>query len=323
MRHLTSALLCVSTGLVAAQTPATTPAIETPIWAYPVSKPLPPIAEVPDAHMPQRVPGSPVEISKAQLRNLYQAPDWRPAGHPPMPAIVAGGRNPGVFACGFCHLPTGTGRPENANLTGLTVAYIQQQVADFKSGARKSSVAAMNPPLNMARSAANITDEELATAARYFASLPVRSFVSVVESATVPATEPRGWMLVATDTGATEPIGQRIIELAQEVALVELRDPEVRYIAHVPPGSIERGRQLAADSSRGAPCTSCHGADLKGLGDVPRLAGRSPTYLVRQMIDFVSGARNGPLAGPMVQAAKRLSAAERIGLAAYAASLPP
>jgi hypothetical protein len=43
-----------------------------------------------------------------------------------------------VFACGFCHLPNGLGRPENSSLAGLPASYIVQQVADFKSGARKA-----------------------------------------------------------------------------------------------------------------------------------------------------------------------------------------
>ncbi len=323
-----TAVLALSCTLAGAQPAAADvrPAIDTPVWAYPVSKPLPPIAEVPDAQAPQRLPGSAVAFSKAQLRNLYQAPDWRPEAHRVMPPVVASGRNPGVFACGFCHLPTGTGRPENANLTGLTVAYIQQQLADFKSGARKSSVAAMNPQANMARTAANVTEAEVETAARYFAALPLRSFVSVVESATVPPTEPRGWMLVATAgdaTEPTEPIGQRIVELAQDVKRVELRDPDVRFVAHVPPGSIEQGRKLALDTAKGASCVACHGADLRGLGDVPRLAGRSPSYLMRQLIDFTTGARNGVLAGPMIEASRHLSPAERLALAAYAASLAP
>ena len=40
-------------------------------------------------------------------------------------------------------------------------------------------------------------------------------------------------------------------------------------------------------------CATCHGQGLKGLGNVPPLAGRSPTYTVRQLYDFQSGARAG------------------------------
>ena len=306
-----------------ASTPSAQFPITVPVWAYPVSKPPPPLGEVPDAQVAQRVPGSTVEYSKAQLRNLYQAPDWRPDGHSPMPAIVVGGRNPGVFACGYCHLPTGTGRPENANLTGLSASYITQQLADFKSGARKSSVAAMLPQALMIRNAKNATDAEVESAARYFASLPVRSLVTVIETDTVPRTEPRGWMLMPVEAGGSEPIGQRIIEVPSDVRLVELRDPAIGFTSYVPRGSLEKGRQLSADTSRGPACVSCHGNDFKGVADIPRLAGRSPSYLMRQLTDFASGVRNGTLGAAMVETAKRLSEAEMIALAAFASSLPP
>jgi len=298
--------------------------VAPPVWAYPVSKAPPPLAEVPDAQVPQRLPGSAASYTKAQLRNLYQAPDWRPEeGRPPMPPIVAQGRNPGVFACGYCHLPSGTGRPENANLTGLTVGYITQQLADFKSGARRSTVAAMLPQAVMVRNAKGATDAEVEAAARYFAALPVRTLVTVTEVESVPRTEPRGWMLVPVEGGGSEPIGQRVVEVPRDAAAVELRDPAVGFVAHVPPGSVERGRRLAHDASRGAACVACHGADLRGVGDIPRLAGRSPSYLVRQLVDFASGARRGAAAAPMLEATRGLSEAEMVALAAYAASLPP
>lgn len=324
-RWLGPALLVAVAGPAHAQVPAgaATPPVAPPSWAYPVSKLPPPIAELPDAQVPQRLPGSAASYSKAQLRNLYQAPDWRPEGRGPMPPIVASGRNPGVFACGYCHLPSGTGRPENANLTGLTPAYIAQQIADFRSGARRSTVAAMLPQAVMARHAKNITEAEVDAAARYFAALPVRSLVTVVESATVPRAEPRGWMLVPVEGGGSEPIGERIVELPRDVEAVELRDPAVGYVAHVPPASIERGRRLAADAGRGAPCVSCHGADLRGVADIPRLAGRSPSYLMRQLVDFASGARNGAAAAAMVEVARTLPAPDMLALVAYAASLPP
>jgi hypothetical protein len=50
--------------------------------------------------------------------------DWFPQSHEPLPAVVAEPRGPGQAACGYCHLPDGTGRPENAKLAGLPQAYI-------------------------------------------------------------------------------------------------------------------------------------------------------------------------------------------------------
>ena len=66
-----------------------------------------------------------------------------------MPAVVARGRKPDVLACGFCHRADGPGGPENASLAGLSADYIVQQMADFKSGARKTSVPERAPPALM------------------------------------------------------------------------------------------------------------------------------------------------------------------------------
>jgi cytochrome c553 len=99
----------------------------------------------------------------------------------------------------------------------------------------------------------------------------------------------------------------------------------------VPLGSIERGRALAAASPASAQtaalpaaqaCTACHGAGLHGLGPAPPLAGRSPSYLVRQLYDFKTGARDASLAPLMKPVASRLSTQQMTDIAAYIASLP-
>src|SRR5437870_10554020 len=109
-----------------------------PAWAYPVNPPdfkLPP-----DDGTLRHVPDSIAAFTLTQLRDLFFAPDWHPGDHPPMPQIVALGRKPDVFACGVCHRADGPGGPENAGMSGLPKAYIMQQMADFKSGARKTSL---------------------------------------------------------------------------------------------------------------------------------------------------------------------------------------
>ena len=58
---------------------------------------------------------------------------------PPMPNIVAFGRKPAVQACGYCHLPTGNGRPENARLAGLPYDYIVGELKAYREGKRRSS----------------------------------------------------------------------------------------------------------------------------------------------------------------------------------------
>src|ERR1700730_17487386 len=105
-----------------------------PAWAYPWA---PDFKAPPDDGVPRHVPDSTATFTITQERNLFFVPDWHPEDHPPMPDIVAHGRQPDVRACGSCHRAEGTGGPEDASLAGLAAAYIAQQMADFKSGARK------------------------------------------------------------------------------------------------------------------------------------------------------------------------------------------
>jgi len=103
-----------------------------------------------------------------------------------------------------------------------------------------------------------------------------------------------------------------------------MRDARSRFIAYVPPGSVEQGRQLAATGNgKSAPCTICHGDRLNGAGSIPGLAGRSPSYLVRQLYDFQHGARAGPWSPLMAPNVINLTLDDMVAVAAYAASLPP
>jgi len=293
-----------------------------PAWAYPVNPPgtLP----APDDGTPKHVPGSAAEYTLTQIRDLFSPPDWHPANHPQMPESVARGRKPGQFACGFCHLPNGLGRPENAGLAGLPAAYIAQQIADFRSGARKSSEPASLPINLMIAVAKLVSDEDIHSAAAYFSALKPLPWIRVVETDTVPKTRVGGWMLIADGSGLTEPIGARIIEMPEDLERTELRDSASGFVAYVPPGSIRRGEALAATGGgRTTPCGICHGADLRGLGPVPPLAGRSPSYLVRQLYDMRHGTRSGPWAALMKPVVARLTDEDLVALAAYAAALAP
>src|SRR6202035_2967690 len=104
------------------------------------------------------------------------------------PEVVEHGRNPELRACGYCHLPNGLGRPENASLAGLPAAYIYQQINDFRAGTRKSSEPRMTPPATMIVIASVATDEEVKAAAEYFSRLKLKPWIRVVETATVPKT---------------------------------------------------------------------------------------------------------------------------------------
>ena len=308
-------------GAIVGGTPASA-ADSLPVWAYPVNPPG--LQPAPDDGTLRHVPGSSAGFTLTQIRNLFKVPDWHPDGHPAMPEIVSDGRKPNVFACGFCHLPNGLGRPENSSLAGLPPEYIVQQVADFKSGARRSSEPNSLPANLMMAVAKAATEDEVKTAAAYFAALPRTPWIRVVESATVPRTHVAGWMLVANDPIELEPIGQRIIEMPEHLERTELRDATSGFVAYVPVGSVEKGRALATGGGgKTTACATCHGADLRGLGPVPGLAGRSPSYIVRQLYDMQHGARKGLWTELMLPVVAHLSEEDLVALAAYTASLAP
>ena len=293
-----------------------------PVWAYPVNPPG--LKPAPDNGSLKQVPNSAVAFTMTQIRDLFTPPDWHPDNHPPMPDVVGRGNKPGQFACGFCHLPNGLGRPENSSLAGLPASYIAQQVAEFKNGVRKSSEPASLPINLMVAVSKLVSEEDAKIAAEYFASLKPAPWIRVIETETVPKTKVGGWMLIEDGSGATEPIGQRIIEMPENLERTELRDSASGFIAYVPRGSIFRGEALATDGAgKTTPCAICHGAGLKGLGPVPALAGRSPSYIVRQLYDIQHNTRNGQWSELMKPVVVGLSAEDLVALAAYTASLTP
>ncbi len=322
---LAAFMQCLDPGASAGQ-PAVGASADVPAWVYPFGAPPPLGPAAYDRVTPIHIPNSTVAFTEAQLNDLFSAPDWHPESHSPMPDVVSHGRPPDVYACGFCHTPSGQGRPENASLAGLPAPYIVQQVADFKSGARHRAWPDPYRPSDlMSGVAAHATGEEVAVAAEYFARQTLRPRVTVVESATVPKTHVVGWVYVADDGKAREALGERLLELAPDARAHESRVDDVRYIAYVPPGSLKRGSAIAhSDAGASAtPCASCHGEALRGVGVIPPLAGRSPTYLLRQLLAFKTGARSGANGLPMKAVAAALAIDRMIDVTAYAASLPP
>ncbi len=182
---------------------------EPPAWAYPVNPAG--MTVRPDDGSPLCVPDSDARFTLTQIRDLNFCPDWHPGDHPAMPEIVARGRKPVVLACGSCHRADGSGGPENSRFAGLPGAYIAQQMADFKSGARKTSVPGRNPDRMVAEVADGITSEEIEAAANYFSTLKPRSTIRVIETVNVPKTQFVDWHLAVASTDGTEPLGQRII----------------------------------------------------------------------------------------------------------------
>ncbi|SDT61459.1 c-type cytochrome [Bradyrhizobium canariense] len=293
-----------------------------PAWAYPWA----PDFKAPlDDGIPRHVPDSAASFTVTQERDLFFAPDWHPDDHPPMPAVVASGRKPEVRACGSCHRVEGTGGPENVALAGLPESYIIQQMADYKSGARKFAGPQRSPVVLMTAIAKAATDAEVKAAAAYFASLKPKQTIRVVEADTVPVTQIARVFYMTVKDGGTEPIGRRIVEVPVDVAQFEHRDPRAQFTAYVPTGSIAKGETLAktGGSGRTIACAGCHGPTLRGIGAIPAIAGRSLSYLVRQMYDFQQHARQGSAGEMMMPVVEKLSQDDMIALAAYVSSLQP
>jgi cytochrome c553 len=316
------AILALSNSVKSAE--LSSPEPETPpAWAYAVNPPdfKPPA----DDGTPRHVPGSAVTFTLTQVRDSFMSPDWHPGRHPTMPEVVAHGRRPDVLACGYCHRAEGTGGPENASLAGLPASYIIQQMADFKSGARMTSVPQRAPPKAMIALSKFVNAAEIEEAAAYFSSLKPGPIIRVVETNMVPKTRVFGWHLADLKLNEFEPIGQRIIEVPEDLEQFVSRDSSSHFIAYVPVGSIQKGRVLAASGGEGrtVQCAICHGPELKGLGPIPGIAGRSPTYIIRQFYDFKHGVRAGISSALMKPTVEKLTLDDMISLAAYAASLKP
>jgi cytochrome c553 len=245
-----------------------------------------------------------------------QAVDWFPAAHPPAPTVVMHAPPGGRFACGYCHLPDGRGRPENARLQGLPADYIVEQVQAFASGARGAAVPYI-PTRLMAETAHAVDPVALRAAAVYFSQIEPQSYTHVIETATIPAATM--WRFVYRfDPARQESLGQRIVEGPVDRERFELRDPATRFVAYVPKGAIARGRTIAEHGASGGPaCISCHGQALIGI------AGASPGFLARQLMNFRAKSRQDPGAAPMLAVAAGLTDRQIIDAAAYVASRKP
>jgi cytochrome c553 len=305
-------------------TSAPPPASAGTVSASPAPPAAPAAQPAPDP-TPRLVPGSAATFTLAEIRNGFGPADWFPGDHPAMPDIVARGKRPDVRACSLCHYPNGKGRPENAGVSGLPVSYFTQTMADFRTGARKSADPRKANTNIMIAIAKGMTDEEVKVAAGYFAAMPWTPWIKVIETATVPKTRIAGGMFLKLDGGETEPIGSRLLEMPEDTERTEiLRDPRSSFIAYVPVGSIKTGEALVTTGAgKTTACGVCHGADLKGLGPVPGLAGRSPSYTARQLYDTQHGARSGEWADLMKPVVAKLTNDDMLAIAAYTASLKP
>jgi len=307
-------LACASGGAEAASS--------YPDWAYAVPTPQNEARAPKDDGTLFTLPGASGHFTRSQISGANHTPpaDWYPRDHPAMPPLVAtGDESRGITACTACHYPNGKGRPQNANIAGLNADYLARQLRDMKDGTRKSAEPRKANAFQMVGFAKAMTAAEMAQAAGYYAALPPTAPIKVVETATVPPMRSQEGLWLPDESGARQAIGTRLIETPVDVDREQLRDPHAGFIAYVPPGAVAKGRRLAGRLN----CAQCHGEKLMGSDNTaPGIAGRSPSYLARQLYDFQQGTRHGELAAPMQQLAARLTAADIVNLTAYLASLP-
>ena len=314
-------------------------------WAYGFSTPAPaePIQTLPgggvaapaepkdDMESVRHVPGSSGAFNLKEVDNTSGPADWFPGDHPVMPEVVAHGRKPTVNACGFCHYPNGKGRPNNAGPAGLPANYILQQLQDFRDGARSSWDKRKRNTTQMSNIAKALTREEAQAAADYFASMKWTPWIEVIETDRVPKTHFVGGggglcLPLEGDQAGMEPLGLRIVETPRDVEQTEpLRNPRSGFIAYVPPGRIRKGEALVLRGGPGKTVAGAagHGEGLKGHENCPSLAGRSPSYLARQLYDFQHFTRVGPGAQLMQPIVQNLSEEDILDITAYIASLRP
>jgi cytochrome c553 len=267
-----------------------------------------------------QVPGSSREYDAAAIAGNATPPDWFPDEHGPAPRVVKGEAGATLAACGSCHLMSGQGHPESADIAGLPAEYIVRQMRYFKSVAR-------NDEGRMGPIARATSDDEVRQAAEYFAAITPIPWVKVIETATPPKTyvsaAARHRMVVPG--GGTEPVGRRIIEIPDDPFRTAIRDPHAPFTAYVPPGSIARGEALVKTGGSGKTisCAICHGDALTGLGEVPRIAGLQPVYIARQLITIQNGSSAGTAVALMKKAVSNLSEDDIIAISAYLGSLSP
>ncbi len=305
--------------LALAAPPGAAVTADLPAWAYPVA---PPGLPEPDPAKVVHVPGSDRQYTEQQILARFSPPDWFPNEHPAMPPVVADGIKPTIFACAVCHLPSGAGHPESSSLWGLPAGYFVRQMADYAAGKHTGPRKVL-----MTKIAQAISADDSRAAAEYYAGLKATpGYMKVVEQAVVPKSEVgEGNMRFVVANGGTEPLGQRIIELPQNEQAARDHNLHIGFIAYVPPGSIAKGERLASGGGgKTVACAICHGPELQGhLGEVPSIAGRDAIFIVRQLMDFQYGRRDGSWASLHGQIGAKLDTDDIIALAAFVASSKP
>ena len=325
MKHFTWISIAVLTLVFAIDAVPQQPAASMgPGWAFPFGEQVAQSLRKEELG-PLKIPGSARTYTQAQIDDGFNPPDWFPDEHPPMPQVVARGGGKDVRACANCHLTTGMGHPESAIVTGFSVPYFMRQIEDMKSGDRRTG--GIMDTISKAMS-----EEDVRQASEYFASLKPFPYIKVVETETVEKSYvERGGMRLRAPSSGTEPLGKRIIVLPEDEERIMRRDPHGSVtIAHVPVGSIAKGKELVTmgGSGKTVGCAACHGANLQGAdgpgaGNAPRIAGLQPIYIFRQLYSFQNNSRAGASAVLMKPVVAKLTEDDMIAISAYLGSLAP
>ena len=317
---------------------------EWPDWAYGVTGPLsadslvaPPCPDgsrpidcayapaiLPDDGVMLTLPDTDRTFTRNEAWFNYGPADWYPGDHPPMPPVVANGRQEdGLRPCALCHYPNGQGKMENGHVAGLPEAYFLDQLRAFEDGARRSADPRKANTNEMAMIAAGLSEEEKRTIARYYASMPYRQMVRVVETDEAPQVRSsRNGLMLPLEDRPWVALGMRIIEVPEHPERTEIqRDPRGGFVAYVPRGSLAAGEELVVTGGgKTARCGVCHGPGQRGVGDIPSIAGRTASYTMRQLWDVKQGTRLSPIMAPLVS---NLTVEDMLYISAYLASLPP
>ena len=279
---------------------------------------------VPEDGIERSLPGTALTFTRNEADADYGPADWYPGDHPPMPEVVARGKeSEGLRACSLCHYPNGQGKMENGHVSGLPAQYILQELESFANGTRRSADPRKANTNEMAMIAVGLTDDERNQIAEYFSSMQYRPMVRVVEAEEVPQVRTSTNGLMLPIPGAPPmPLGQRIIEVPEFPERTEvMRDPRGGFVTYVPVGSLAKGEELVTTGGgKTIQCSICHGPEQTGLGIVPGIAGRTASYIMRQLWDIKEGTRTSPL---MTATVANLTAEDMLNVSAYIASLEP
>ena len=166
-----------------------------------------------------------------------------------------------------------------------------------------------------------MSEEEIKQAAEYYAAMRWTPWIRVVEADSIPEAHlEQGGMYIIKGKEPVEPLGNRIVEAPEDDYQANtVRNPRFLYsVVYVPVGSLEKGRQLVLNGlGKTIACGTCHGPTLEGLVNIPGIASRSPSYMMRQMWDMKMGTRRGPMTQLMKPVVANLTQDDMLNVVAF------